>query len=554
MELRFADPKSLKFNPHNPRRTAAPALSDEQLTANIRQIGLLQPPLTREQPDGVMVVVGERRVRCSIAAEQAEIPILVVDSDATDDAVRALSENVQRANMNPIDQWRAIEAAISDRWSEEAIACAMGLPVRTIRKLRLLAHIHPAMLDQMARGDMPSEQYLRTIAAAPREDQASVWKKHKPKKGQASVGWWEVARALEKRRLKAAVARFGADEAEAFGIVWEEDLFEQAGKENRYTTQVDAFLAAQQAWLEANLPKNGVILTANEYGQSKLPPKAQRSWGQPRKGDTIGCFVDPRTGEIEEIPFRLAEAHGKSGAADTDAADTTPPRTRPEITRKGVGKIGDMRTVALHQAIGEAAIDDGTLLALLVLALAGGNVTVLSPHGGFRDDRFRIAESLVAGRSLTQDAADIRRAARAMLAEVLSCREGATNSGVIAQLAGDAIGADAYLPTMATEDFLSCLSKAGIESAARIANVLPRQRAKDTRAALIEQVGQGTYILPAARFAPSDAALAKLLRPAAAGAPEGGTSGVDGNIDGEAPSTDGALVDEPESPDEQAAA
>ncbi len=147
MELRTVDPRSLKFNPNNPRKTAAPAVSDEQLSTNIRQVGLLQPPLTREIQDGLMIVIGERRVRCSITAELPEIPVLVFDQDESDDRIRALSEHVQRANMNPVDQWRAIEAAISDRWTEDAIAVAMGLSVRTIRKMRLLAKTQGVMLD-----------------------------------------------------------------------------------------------------------------------------------------------------------------------------------------------------------------------------------------------------------------------------------------------------------------------------------------------------------------------------------------------------------------------
>src|SRR6202035_3476048 len=116
-------------------------------------------------------------------------------------------------------------------------------------------NIHGVMLDQMARGDMPDERVLRIIAAATPEEQASVWRKHKPKKSQPQVAWHDVARGLEKRRISAALAKFGADETEAFGIVWQEDLFEQGDKDGRFTTQVEAFFAAQQAWLEANLPK-----------------------------------------------------------------------------------------------------------------------------------------------------------------------------------------------------------------------------------------------------------------------------------------------------------
>lgn len=509
MELRITDPKSLKFNPDNPRKTAAPVLSDELLTANIREIGLLQPPLTRAIGDDLMIVVGERRVKAAIRAELPEIPVLVFGQDVSDDRIRALSENTQRADMNPVDQWRAIEAAISGRWTEEAIGTVMGLSVRTIRKLRLLARIHPAMLDQMACGDMPDERSLRTIAAAASSEQASVWRKFKPKKAQPTVLWREVARALEKRRISISVARFDADDAQALGIIWEEDLFEQADKDVRYTTQVAAFLGAQQAWLEANLPKHGVLLQTDDYGQPKLPLKAQRSWGAARASDTVGCYVDPRSGAIEEVRFTMPQpVRAKKGAVVEGSIP--PAQPRPEITQKGVAKIGDFRTEALHRAIEETEISDDELIALLVLALAGNNVALESPHGRYRRIRLGIAARLVGPTGLSQDGTIVRSAARGMLREVLSCRQGLSNSGPLALVAGEAIGADAFLPNMATDEFLLCLSKAGIERAAGTVNVLPRQRGKETRAALIAQVGDGRFILAEARFKPNAAQLTDL--------------------------------------------
>ena len=94
----------------------------------------------------------------------------------------------------------------------------------------------------------------------------------------------------------------------------------------------------------------------------------------------------------------------------------------------------------------------------------------------------------------------MRTAARAMLTAVLSCRDNMTNSGVVARIAGDAIGASLNLPNMATEEFLSCLSKAAIGKAAAAEGVRVEARAKDTRARLIERFKDGVYVYPAALF------------------------------------------------------
>ncbi|WOJ91721.1 ParB/RepB/Spo0J family partition protein (plasmid) [Methylocapsa polymorpha] len=506
MELREVDPKILIPNPNNPRHTNAGAFADQQILASIKAVGILQPPVVREEGDELIIVAGHRRVRAAAAIPLPKILVLVRDPDDGADSVRAVSENVVRAPLSPVDQWRAIEALSSDQWTDEAIGGALALPVRTIKKLRLLAHIHPAMLDYIAKGDMPKEEHLRTISAASADEQASVWKKYKPKKGQPNVSWWEVAHALEKRRIYAKVAKFGADEELAFGIQWEDDLFAQADEDTRYTTNVEGFFAAQAAWMEATLPKNGVVLPTDDYGHQKLPPKAERVWGQAKKSDAIGRSVNPRSGEIDEVIFRMPKPDPKKNKAanaadEIDETPLAPAKPRPEITQKGMAIIGDLRTEALSTALLENQFDDITLIGVLLLAFNAGNVEIKT--GDYtRDKRQFLFQRITEGGRLTQDIATLRATARETLALILSCRAGYNTSGLAARFAGDAIGADAHLPNMAKEEILSCLSKAGIERAAASLGVPPKPRAKDTRAALIEQVGEGTFVLPEACFAP----------------------------------------------------
>ena len=519
MELQLVNPKTLKLNPDNPRRTKPSVDADAQLTANIRAIGLIQPPVVRADEDKLVVVAGDRRVRCAIAAGLAEIHVLVTRTDDNADPLRSLAENVQRAQMGPVDQWRAIEGLCGSGWSEEAIGVAFSMPVRTIRKLRLLASILPAMLDRMAH-DLPREEELRKIAAASLEEQAAVWKAHKPKRGDAPA-WFEIARALHKNRLPARHARFDEDTARTFGVRWEDDLFGPADQDNRTTTDVEQFFAAQQHWLETTLPENGVILEPDPYGTPKLPARAERVWGKPRKSDKIGLYVDGRTGEVQEVPFRVIE-RTPAVVGNVDAADgfDRPKAPRPEINSKGVERIGDLRTDALHQGLREAPIDDTTLLGLLVLALGAQNVSAQSAADPAIAPRFRtygtggaraeIARRLIEGGHLTSDRDLLHAAARDMLIQVLSCRVGLSQSGPVARVAGDAIGADAFLPSMAEDDFLKTLSKGGIEKAIRELGLAPRNTGKEMRAALIEHVGQGRYVLPAAHFALRAAELSEL--------------------------------------------
>jgi len=189
--------------------------------------------------------------------------------------MRSMIENIAREPLNPVDQWRGIERLVALGWTEEAIAVALALPVRQICKLRLLANVLPAMLDQMAKGDMPNEQQLRTIAAASLADQKEIWKAHKPKKGDTAQ-WWSIANGLSKTRMFARDASFGDDLREAYGIEWADDLFGPADQDNRFTTNVEAFLGAQQEWMTNNLPKNGAIVELNNYVQPDLPRKAER--------------------------------------------------------------------------------------------------------------------------------------------------------------------------------------------------------------------------------------------------------------------------------------
>lgn len=548
MQLRSVDPRILLDNPNNPRRTAAHAVHDQQLLASIRDSnGPLQPPTVREQADGSLVVVyGHRRKYASIAADLPEIFVLVRGADETGDGMAAFAENMIRTGMGSVDIWRAIEGLVGQGYTEEGIGTALSIPIRTIRKLRLFAGLLPAMLDRMAQGDEPNEGELRAIACATREEQTAAWKKHKPKKTEQAP-WHLLAQALRKQRINASVAAFDQQHAEAFGIHWTEDLFAEGKTDPRYTDQVELFLAAQQAWVEGHLPANGEMLETTQWGDGKLPAKAQEAYGSDKKRRDvhIGFWVCSRTGEVGQKPFLYPQPVKPSAAGTSSGTGQDHKTPRPDVSGKGHELIGTYRTQALHQALEEGEIDDAQLIGMLILALDARNVAVQQDYSHYRTGTRRGAYSRAVseGGIITQDLNTLRSAARGMLRTVLSCEVGRNGSGEMARIAGASVHAEVYLPNMATDEFLPKLSKDGITRVLQAEQLLPRNTGKEMRAALIEHVATGSYVHPAALFELTPAELAEHTRRAVVDREPGTDDQGDADGDG-APDPDEADLDE----------
>jgi ParB family transcriptional regulator, chromosome partitioning protein len=509
MELRKVDPRSLVPNPKNRNGTPSNPAQYQQLLSSIHEIGLIQPPTARERDGQLFIVAGHRRTQACIELGAEEIYVLVTQHDARIDQMRSFAENVVRENLSTVDIWRGIVALEGANWNDEGIATALNLPPRTVRKLKLCGSLLPAILDRMAEGDEPNPPQLATIASAPLKEQAEAWKANKPKKGEG-IDWHALQRALVKTKFYARDAAFDDATATAFGIVWIEDLFDQGDQDSRHTVQAEDYLAAQHEWMQNHLPKKGVILELDANQQPKLPAKAVRVWGT-NKSDSLGHYVNPRSGKIDVIRFQTPAATkpaGKGGKSVPEevAAVAEPAQKRAPVTQNGEKMIGDFQTEALHKAFAENSIDDHALIGLLVLTLCGNNVEVrtscqdMSYSAG---GKHKLTALVAPDGTLTRDPETLRQAARAALRYGLSLSKTTYggNSGAVARIAGSAIDADQHLPNMATEDFMSCLSKDEIESVGAAHSILPRQTGKATRQAVIERLKNETYVYPGARFA-----------------------------------------------------
>jgi ParB family transcriptional regulator, chromosome partitioning protein len=99
-------------NPFQPR-TRFDDTALKELTASVRVSGVLQPVLVRRHADGYQLVVGERRLRAAQLAGLDKIPAILRDVDDREMMELALVENIQREDLNPIDEAKAYKALVS---------------------------------------------------------------------------------------------------------------------------------------------------------------------------------------------------------------------------------------------------------------------------------------------------------------------------------------------------------------------------------------------------------------------------------------------------------
>ena len=99
-------------NPFQPRTRFDDAALKE-LSASIKASGVLQPVLVRRHADSYQLVAGERRLRAALLAGLEQIPAIIRDVDDREMMELALIENIQREDLNPIDEAKAFKALIS---------------------------------------------------------------------------------------------------------------------------------------------------------------------------------------------------------------------------------------------------------------------------------------------------------------------------------------------------------------------------------------------------------------------------------------------------------
>ena len=151
------DVSSIKPNPNQPRKTFDPdALMD--LSSSIKAQGVLQPILVEEIADNVYVIVaGERRFRAAKLAGLRKIPCIVRSFSDLQRMEISLIENIQRENLNPVEEARAFSYLLTQAGiKQEELAQRVGKGRSTITNSLRLLNLPEKMLEGLEKGYITS--------------------------------------------------------------------------------------------------------------------------------------------------------------------------------------------------------------------------------------------------------------------------------------------------------------------------------------------------------------------------------------------------------------
>lgn len=419
----------LTLSPSNVRKINADQ-TDFSLAEDIANRGLLQSLSVRPQLDGAgkptgrfEVQAGGRRfralahlVRQKRLAIEAPISCLIRETGIAEED--SLAENTQRSDLHPLDQYRAFQALIDRKVSEDEIAARFFLPIAVVRQRLKLATVSPALLDIYGADGMKLEQLMAFTVTSDHQRQEAVW-------AAIQTSWdkgaGQIRRMLTEGAVKATDKRaqfVGLDAYHTAGGVIERDLFESDGggflqdpvlldtlANQKLVTETAALADEGWKWAEyaIHFPyghSNGmrvlagtpIDLTAEEViEQETLKAEFDALTAEYEDADELPDQVDTRFGELEAAleafdrrPVQYAaEDIARAGVFVTIGSDGG------LLIDRGYVRLEDEAAIEADTAISESDGDErdpSAPLALAPRAMAVNATDVNGPGDGDPDE------------------------------------------------------------------------------------------------------------------------------------------------------------------------
>ena len=174
----WIDPRILKPNPHQPRQV----FDDEalsELADSIREHGVVQPIVIEDAGDGnFFIIAGERRTRASILAEQKKVPVQLRKFNDEKKLEIALIENIQRENLNPIEEAQAYYNLMQlGGLSQDEVAKKVGKGRPTVANALRLLKLPEDMQNSLIVGEITAGHARALLSVLNPADQRVLFNK-----------------------------------------------------------------------------------------------------------------------------------------------------------------------------------------------------------------------------------------------------------------------------------------------------------------------------------------------------------------------------------------
>jgi len=180
---------SIDANPGQPRKTFEESSLDE-LKNSIEKNGVLQPILVRRNPENnrYQLIAGERRYRASLMAGLSAIPAIVRESDSIEDLELAITENLLREDLNPIEEAESVlELKEMRHYTDQQIAEITGKSRTSIAEILSLNRLPEKVKEECRNSGMPPAKSLLLYIAREGDEKAMTKAWNRFQKGQYSI-------------------------------------------------------------------------------------------------------------------------------------------------------------------------------------------------------------------------------------------------------------------------------------------------------------------------------------------------------------------------------
>ena len=168
--IRISD---IQKNPYQPRKEFSKE-KIEELAQSIKENGLIQPIIVRQSPViGYEILAGERRYRASIEAGLSEVPVIIKKLSDQEMMIHSIIENLQREDLNPIEEAKAYQSLIDKGYTHADIAEKMGKSRPYITNLVRLLTLPDFILKEVETGKL-SQAHARLLIQLPLKEQKNL--------------------------------------------------------------------------------------------------------------------------------------------------------------------------------------------------------------------------------------------------------------------------------------------------------------------------------------------------------------------------------------------